>query len=142
MPAHLLLRLRSLSPTRLITCSPSAPRRSPQVMEAISTAAQPGEATRLGTLHDLTVSGCSRCPSDQLAVVDKLTDFSWDEGCALSTRTHAICTHAQKKVTENSQSPAMFESCLQDLDGGNMVSIKEAAREAVGESFSPDVLQI
>ena len=36
----------------------------------------------------------------------------------------------------------MFESCSQDLDGGNKVNIEEAAREAVGESFSPDFLHI
>ena len=126
MSAPLLLRLRSLSPARLITYSPSAPRRSPQVVEAISTAAQPGEATRLDTLHDLTVSGRRRCQSYQPPVVDRLPDFSWGIEGVLPTHSHITCTHAQKKVTENSQSPAMFESCSQDLDGGNMVNIEEA----------------
>jgi hypothetical protein len=29
----------------------------------------------------------------------------------------------------------MFKSCLQDLDGGKMVNIEEAAREAIDELF-------
>jgi hypothetical protein len=141
MPAHLLLRLRSLSPTRLITCSPSAPRRSSQVMEAVSTAARAGEATPVERLHELTVLGGPRCLRDQPPVVDKLPDFSWSEAYALSPRTHITCTHAQKKVNLMTRSPAMFESCSQDLGGGKMVNIKEADREAIGETFSPNFLR-
>ena len=48
---------------------------------------------------------------------------------------------SKSEVSENFCSHAMFESCSQDLGGGKMVNIKEADREAIGETFSPNFLR-